>query len=83
MSPGSVDCYTGTTRSSPRCYVSCQSFEDQKATPRRPYECKITGKWNRPLPFCVTSGSGLKLAPAPKNLQLNQEQLKYDYDYFM
>ncbi|GFT27377.1 uncharacterized protein NPIL_312341 [Nephila pilipes] len=58
ISPGSVDCYTGTTRSSPMCYVSCQSYEDQKAIPRRTYECQLNGIWNRPLPFCVTSGSG-------------------------
>ncbi|GIX68361.1 uncharacterized protein CEXT_752931 [Caerostris extrusa] len=65
-SPGTVDCYTGTTRSAPLCYISCARYEDKPEVPRRAYECTLNGKWNRDLPFCVTSGSGLFLSARPK-----------------
>ncbi|GIY68899.1 uncharacterized protein CDAR_293861 [Caerostris darwini] len=52
----------------PLCYISCSRYEDKPEVPRRAYECTLSGKWNRDLPFCVTSGSGLLLSSRPKNL---------------
>ncbi|KAF8764568.1 uncharacterized protein LOC129981694 [Argiope bruennichi] len=69
--PGTVDCFSGTTRTAPLCYVSCNQYEDQPAVPRRAYECTLSGTWNRPLPFCVATGSGLSLVPMPKNIVAN------------
>ncbi|CAL1263718.1 unnamed protein product [Larinioides sclopetarius] len=71
-SPGTVDCYSGTTRTAPLCYVSCSHYEDRPAIPRRAYECTLSGTWNPAVPFCVTTGSGLFLVPKPRNLAVNQ-----------
>ncbi|GFW46340.1 hypothetical protein TNCV_4810281 [Trichonephila clavipes] len=44
----------------------------------------LTEEWDKlPQQLLDNVVQSLKLAPAPKNLQLNQEQFKDDYDYFM
>ncbi|KAG8170663.1 hypothetical protein JTE90_000159, partial [Oedothorax gibbosus] len=57
VAPGSVDCYTATTKQAPLCHVRCDRYEDKEAVPMTTYGCRLDGSWTKKLPFCVHPGS--------------------------
>lgn len=57
-SGGSVSCSVNSVFDGPECKISCLPYEDKEAVETNTYACNIDGKWDPPLPFCVTPGSG-------------------------
>ncbi|XP_035223185.1 uncharacterized protein LOC118195951 [Stegodyphus dumicola] len=64
-SGGFVKCTSASLKAGPSCTIECDHYEDKPAVRKKAYSCTKTGEWEPSLPFCVISGSGLELVPAP------------------
>lgn len=57
--PGILECETATSTDFALCNLTCDPFEGKSGTPLETFECGITGKWNKPPPFCAIPKAGL------------------------